>query len=106
MTPHKCPACDGYGKRARKPGGKRKKCLACQGSCIVWEGAPSYRPAPYYWHSPYWYGNSTLGGVVLCSNDGTATSDLTGVTAYNGDFAAEDLTATSFSTADVTWTVS
>jgi len=91
MTPFKCPACDGYGKRERKPGGKRKKCRACQGSCIVWDSAPTYRPAPHYWHSPYWYSS----GTITCSNttDSTYVTDTT-LTAYNGDLA------------DATWTVS
>ncbi len=86
MTPFKCPACDGYGRRARKPGGKRKKCRACQGSCVVWS-LDTYRPAPHYWHSPYWVSS----GTVL--TDGTYGTDTT-LTAYNGDLAS------------ATWTVS
>ena len=90
MTPFKCPACDGYGRRARKPGGKRKKCRACQGSCVVWS-LDTYRPAPHYWHSPYWYLIDSLShgttGDVRYGNDTT-------VTAYNGDLAS------------ATWTVS
>ena len=91
MTPFKCPACDGYGKRERKPGGKRKKCRACQGSCIVWDSAPTYRPAPYYWQ-PYWYGNSpgAIGGVTYTSS-GTTLTDNT-VTAYNGDLSTASWT--------------
>lgn len=109
MTPFKCPACDGYGKRARKPGGKRKKCRACQGSCILWESVPVYRPAPYYWHNPYWYGNSTLDGVVLCNGtDGISYTGSTN-TAHNvdttTDFGAVTYTANDLSTL-TDWTVS
>jgi len=107
MTPFKCPACDGYGKRERKPGGKRKKCRACQGSCIVWDSAPTYRPAPYYWHNPYWYHNG-IPWTVLCSSD---TATTTATIAYNGDLSAASTSivdvggyTTDLSTAS--WTVS
>jgi hypothetical protein len=42
MTPYKCPACDGFGKRVRKVGGKKKRCLACHGTCVVWSQDVSY----------------------------------------------------------------
>jgi hypothetical protein len=94
MTPYKCPACDGYGRRERKPGGRKKRCRACDGSCVVWDTSFTYRPAPHYWHNPYWYN-----GVVLCGNttDGTYGID-TSVTAYNGDISTAGTSVTYAST--------
>ncbi len=103
-TPFKCPACDGFGKRARKPGGKRKKCRACQGSCVVWS-LDTYRPAPYYWqrqYYPFWDN-----GVVLCGNSTTLTDST--VTAYNGDLSTAHITDAGGYTTDLStasWTVS
>ena len=43
-TPHKCPVCDGEGKRGTKHAGK--KCKACEGSGVVWapECVGTYHP--------------------------------------------------------------
>jgi hypothetical protein len=63
--------------------------------CVVWS-LDTYRPAPYYWHNPYWYTNSTFTGST--------------VTAYNGDLATAHITdAGGYTTTDLntaTWTVS
>jgi len=49
MTPHKCPVCDGSGKR------KRKECPACKGQCVLWSmDKPIYVPTPVF-QSPYVY---------------------------------------------------
>lgn len=36
-TPHKCPACDGWGKRPSGLYGMEYECSACGGTGVVWE---------------------------------------------------------------------
>jgi DnaJ-class molecular chaperone len=43
-TPHKCPACDGWGKRQVLPVlttvPQHETCAACHGAGVVWEPQP------------------------------------------------------------------
>lgn len=51
-TPHKCPCCDGRGRRA--PANSltfsgqfpSETCIACKGTGIVWDPEPVKRPYP------------------------------------------------------------
>ncbi len=102
-APFKCPACDGYGKRERVPGGKRKKCKACMGSCIVWssDGALPYTyiytpGMPYQWP---WYWDNVSGTI------GTADCGATAAHATDSVLMT-DTAGTSVHVDDTTWTVS
>jgi hypothetical protein len=74
MTPYKCPACDGFGKRVRKEGGKKKRCKACHGTCVVWSQGYNY---PWTYTTPYITDHGSI------STD-TVTLDPSG-TAWGGD---------------------
>lgn len=73
MTPHKCPVCDGTGRRPRKPGKRRKVCRACDGDCVLWgpDPAPTFIPSVF--------GTALTGGV---DNTWQVTADAVTVGPY------------------------
>ena len=92
MTPFKCPACDGFGKRARKEGGKKKCCRACNGECIVWQ--PAHFGQPYFAHG-WWNGPGWYGGLYYTSSlsVGTTTIDASTVSTSIADMAGTTYTS-------------
>lgn len=55
MIPHKCPVCEGSGKKpasfygeSTNTGGNLVQCKSCYGTGIVWDySTPPYNPFPY-----------------------------------------------------------
>lgn len=70
--PHKCPCCDGWGKRPKRNAEgnwEDTDCPSCSGTGVVWDkqaAAPSY---PYWgpYTYPYTYPN-TVPQVTWCSS--------------------------------------
>jgi DnaJ-class molecular chaperone len=83
MTPYKCPACDGFGKRVRKEGGKKKRCKACHGTCVVWSQTYNYA-------YPQW--TYTSGLVADVATDTVVDTGVYGTAGQT--WAAQDVTIT------------